>query len=464
VKFSLISATSIFALLSASVGVAQAGVQSTALTQSNLYDLVRDGITSSDGGDRTVTSQDLSISASVALETGILHWLTPSFVGPIDLTAKIPGYPTIALGAVPGTRPDDDLASSVTGSAQSDVVLKARALGTARVASLIGTVGSGPPPDDKSDSTVFVAAGKPPGFNDGGNEAGSTRVNAYAFAPSSTSTATITVAGAGNLPRQGFGGGFAGVAANSLRAGPPTLADSTPPAGVQAPATVALADTVQPTLGFKYTPVSHTARKDVTVAASFSDAITASGNLAQNVTAPAAVQTSQLQSGPGRSTIDKIQTSQLQPGSGQSGRSASGKIQTSQVQPGSATAKVQTSELQSGQDNLGRIQTSEAEARLSGLIDLSETPQSPKSGTHVDGTRTLISASVSANPSATAALYMANVVNAVRTLPAGQSVEAFEVGPSSGPRNSASPTTVSDPLHGKVMASAGALNNSLALP
>jgi hypothetical protein len=441
VKLSLISATSIFALLSASVGVAQAGVQSAAATQLNLYDLVHDGMTSSDGGDRTVAIQDLSVSATVALETGTRHWQTTSFVGPVDLTAKILGYPTTPLGAAPGTRPDEELATSVNAPAEYDVIRKARAIGQARIASLIGTVGNGRSPEDKSNSTVFVAAGNPLGFNDGGNEAGSPRANGYAFGPGSTSTATITIAGAGNLPRQGFSGGFGVVQSNSLRAGPPTLADSTPPAGVQASPAVTLADTVQPTMGFKYAPLSHPARKDVTVAASFSDAITATGNLAQNVAAPATVQTSQLQSAPGRST--------------------NGKVQTSLLQPGSAPAKVQTSELQTGQG----FQTSEAETRLNRLIDLSATAQYPQSRTHVDGTRTMISASVSANPSVTAALYMANVVNAVRTAPAGQSVEAFEVGPLSGPRNSASAgTTVSDPLHGKVMASAGPLNNSLALP
>ena len=442
-KFSLISATSIFALLSASAGVAQAGVFGTARVPSNLYDLVHDGMTSSDGGDRTVASQDLSVSATAALEAATRHWRTSTATGSVDLTAEIQGYPVVPLGAAPGTAPEEELASSVTGSGQWDVVRKARALGQARVAALIGTVGNGPPADDKSDSTVFVSVGSSAGFN-GGNELGP-RVNAYAFAPSSTSTATITVAGGGNLSRQGFGGGFGLAASNSLQAVPPTIADAAPPVGALSPPATVLADTLQPSLGYQYAPVNRPARKDAAVAASFSDAVTASGNLAQNMTAPAKIQTSQLQAVPGRGTTARVQTSQLQ----------------DQGQPSS---KTQTSELQPGQGNLGRLQTSEVDTRLSQLIDLSGTAQGENTTTHVDGTRTMISASVSANPSATAALYMANAVNAARAIPDGQSVEAFQIGPTSGPRQAGPGSTVSDPLHGKVMASAGALNNSLALP
>jgi hypothetical protein len=470
VKISLISATSILALLSVSAGLARAAVLSEVSAQSNLYDLVHDGMTSSDGGDRTVTSQDLSVTATMALAAATSHWQTATFVGPVDLTATTQGFPTTSLGAVPGTKPDDDLASSVV-SGQWDASRKARAIGQARIASLIGTVGNGPPPNDKSDSTVFVAAGSSIGFSDGGGEVGGARESVYAFAPSSTSSATITVAGAGNLSRQGFGGGFGVLAANSLRAGSPTVAYAAPPPGDSGPSSVALADTLQPTLGYRYAPVRQPAAKDEAEAAGFSGAMTASGNLARNLTAGpgATVQTSQLPLGvgqQGRSVNGRFQTSQSLTGAGQPSRSANGKIRSSQLQtaagqPGqSATGNVKTSELQPD-----RLQSGEAAARLSQLIDLSATIQGPPSATHVDGTNAFISASVSANPSATAALYMANVINSVRTVPAGQTVEAFEIGPASGPRNPANAgTTVADPLHGKVMASAGALNNSLALP
>lgn len=452
-KFSLISATSILALLAASVGPACAGVLSAAPGQSNLYDLVHDGMTSSDGGDRTVTPQDLSVSATVALQTASRRWRTASFVGPVDLAAPTQGYPTNPLSAVPGTKPDDDLASSVVVSEQWDAMRKARSIGQTRIASLIGTVGNGPPPNDKSDSTVFVATGRPSGFNDTNGGAEGPGEAVYAFAPSSTSSTTITVAGAGNLSRQGFGGGFGVVAANSLRAGPPTVAAAASPAGAAAPPSVALADASRPTLGYSYAPVSNPTMRE---AAGIGDAVAANGNLARN---------------PSAGTIANVQTSQVQVGAGRPGRTAAGKLQTSQAQAGiaqpgrPANSKLQSSELQSGQGQPGLIPPRDAAARLSQLIDLSETIQGAPSTTQVDGTNTFISASVSANPSATAALYMAKVVNATRIIPAGQSVEAFEIGPASGARNqTAAGATVSDPLHGKVMASAGALNNSLALP
>jgi hypothetical protein len=59
---------------------------------------------------------------------------------------------------------------------------------------------------------------------------------------------------------------------------------------------------------------------------------------------------------------------------------------------------------------------------------------------------------------------MASVVNAARAGQPTPSVEAFEVGPAAGQKTQAMVTTVSDPIRGKIMASAGALNNSLALP
>ena len=50
--------------------------------------------------------------------------------------------------------------------------------------------------------------------------------------------------------------------------------------------------------------------------------------------------------------------------------------------------------------------------------------------------------------------------NAVEDIRGEWSVEAFEVGPAAGFRA----TTVTVPLRGRIMASTGALNNSLTLP
>ena len=72
------------------------------------------------------------------------------------------------------------------------------------------------------------------------------------------------------------------------------------------------------------------------VEASFSDAVTATGNFAQ-LYVPARIQTSELQSGsgqPGRVANGKIQSGELQVGRGQPGQNGTGKIETSQLQSG----------------------------------------------------------------------------------------------------------------------------------
>lgn len=426
-KFSLISATSVFALFSAAVGAANAAVLTAAPNQMNIYDLVHDGVTSSDGGDRTVTRRDPLVSAVVALESTTANWREASFTGPVDPSAAAgTAFSRIPLGAAPGTRPDDDFATPVAGAWRWNAWQKAHAIGLVRIAPLIGTIGTGPSTGEKPGTTVFVAAGSAPSFSDrdaGRDDARRSSV-AVAFAPSSTSTATITVAGAGNF-RQRSGGGFSVAAANSLQ----VMAQADEPA----PRPVALADPAKPTLGYHYAPAASATAKGNAVEASFSDAVTANGVFAR-ITPPA--------------TSAKIQTSELRSRRGQPGQATNG--------------NVQTSESGSWQRQPGQFSDAAAYGKL---IDLTQPIESPAVATQVDGTRTFISASVSANPSTSAALYMANVVNAAATVPAGQTVEAFQVGPTPGQRvQGGSGTTVADPLHGKIMASAGPLNNSLALP
>jgi hypothetical protein len=455
VKFSLISATSIIALFSAALGPAHAGSVSATPGQTSIYDLVHDGMTSSDGGDGTVALQDLTVSATQALEATSGGWGTAGFTGKVDeLVAAGNAYPAVPLGAAPGTHAIDDLVAPVVIASQNmDALRKARAIGTERMASLIGTIGGGPAaPDTKAGSTVFVSAGSPVGFTDGGDMDGGHRASsvAFAFAPSSSSTATITVAGAGNLSRQKFAGGLSVIAANSLQATPAAIVDTAP--------SVAMSDAARPTLGYNYAPVPtaavNPAAKTSTVAAVFSDVVTASGAQVADRVVPATIQTSQVQSGTG-----KIQTSQLQPG-----QAANGSIQTSQIQGGNN--KLRTSELLADQAQSVRYQTSEAAVALSKLLDLSQPPTSQHGNTQADGTRAFISASVSVNPTATAVRYMADAVNATPVSTAGQSVEAFQIGPTPGATRTQAnaATTVADPLHGKILASAGPLNSNLALP
>jgi hypothetical protein len=355
------------------------------------------------------------------------------------------------LGAAAGTTPESELASPANGMLAQDSGRKAYEIGKARMASLIGT--AGPSSSEKTGNTVFVAAGSAIAFNDGGNGAQGSSTT-YTFGPGSTSTATITIAGAGNLSRQRGGGAPYVVASNSLQVANPIATDASQG--------VALSEAAQPTLGYNYTPAANAAATGNAVAASFSDAITATGILAQNMRSvtPARVQTSQVQPNAGQSANGAILTSQVQPSVGQT---TNGTVQTSEIQPNtgqSANGTVQTSEVQRDPSQL----TADA-VNYDKLIELTRKQMGLLADLQGDGTRTLVSTSVSASPSVTAALRMANVVNATRLGPIGQSVEAFQVGPSSGPKTqTVAATTVADPIKGKVMASAGPLNSSLALP
>jgi hypothetical protein len=81
-----------------------------------------------------------------------------------------------------------------------------------------------------------------------------------------------------------------------------------------------------------------------------------------------------------------------------------------------------------------------------------------------DGTRTILSASVSVGPPA-AADYLASIIRAAPADPSAQTIETFQMGPASGSRSLAGQTTsVADPLSGKIVTGVGALNNLLALP
>jgi hypothetical protein len=479
VKFSLISATSIFALLSASIGPAHSAVLDTAQAQQNIYDLVHDGLASSDGGDNTVTNQDPMVTAVIALEASVNALQSISFTGRIDqLAAAGNGYPLIPLGVARGAKPDEDLASATSGTTPIDAMQKARNVGQERLASLVGSVGNGPSPKDAPGDTVFIASTGKPSFTDAGGDAdgASGPSVAYAFAPSSTSTATFTVAGTGNMSRQWAGNDSYVVAANSLQAAP--QADTNASSGVK------MAEAGEPTLGYSYAPAAKTAAKGNEVAASFSDAISATGNVAQLIPAMtfARVQTSQVLPGgapqPGQSVTGRTLTSQAANRSGRPNEVMTSQIQKSQFQAidGPGSGKVQTSQLQPGSGRPDQFLTSQIQKSQFQFLDATSTTKKPadliealldpNDGSQAgDSTRTLISTSVSANPSETAATYMASVIRQTPAAPAAQSIEAFEVGPTPGQKTEANAgTKVTDPLQGKIMASAGPLNGALALP
>jgi hypothetical protein len=111
------------------------------------------------------------------------------------------------------------------------------------------------------------------------------------------------------------------------------------------------------------------------------------------------------------------------------------------------------------------LPTSGAAATYARLIDVTLPIDGQANTTWLDGTRTFLPASVSANPTAMAGRYVASVLNAAPANQSGQTVEAFQIGQTRGPNTSDGATTsVADPLRGKIMAGAGPLDNSLALP
>lgn len=85
--------------------------------------------------------------------------------------------------------------------------------------------------------------------------------------------------------------------------------------------------------------------------------------------------------------------------------------------------------------------------------------------TRPDGTRRFLPASVSANPAAAAAQYVARVLDAALAGVSEQTVEAFQIGPIKAARTpGGAAASVTDPLQGKILAGVGPLDNALALP
>jgi hypothetical protein len=109
------------------------------------------------------------------------------------------------------------------------------------------------------------------------------------------------------------------------------------------------------------------------------------------------------------------------------------------------------------------LPTNEQTALYVRLIDVTLPIEGQSNATWVDGTRTFLPASVSANPTVMAARYVMRVIDAAPASQARQTVEAFQIGQTKGPQDGAT-NSVADPLRGKIMAGVGPLDNSLALP
>ena len=117
----------------------------------------------------------------------------------------------------------------------------------------------------------------------------------------------------------------------------------------------------------------------------------------------------------------------------------------------------------SGRTNLPP--TSEDAAIYARLIDVTLPIEGQVNASSADGTRTFLPASVSANPTATVVSYITSVRDAASANNAGPTVEAFQIGPTTGAHTSDGATaSVTDSLRGKIVAGGGPLDTSLALP
>lgn len=398
-------------MFSALGGPADAGVFSVTPVQSSVYDLIRDGKTSSDGGDSTVKDQDQTTTAITALKLVASRWQNGSFVGQVDEIGNAANVILhVPLGAAKGTKSEQEPASPIV-LGQSDAVNIAQTVGQTRLSSLIGSVGYGSVVNDRVGATVFVAAVSTNLFAPGRNLTNAPPGTAVASAPSSTSTTTITVAGVGGFSRAEGRGGSVTLTANGLQG--PTIALGTS-VHVTSP------NRTQPSIGYNYTLPPNEGAK-VTALASFSDVVTANG-VASSL---------HDTDGPNKARIGILQMGMGQP-------------------LGLTIGQRSTAEV-----SMGYVKQTDT------LLPTQPRDFDVRSG----GTSTFMSASVGVDPRAITGGVMAHVIQSARTGPAKQSVETFRVGsPSTSGSRDALTATISDPLRGKIMASSGALNTSLALP
>ena len=409
-KFPLISAASVLAMFAQSAG---AGILSAPSSQNNLYDFVRDGETSFDGGDSTVKSLDRVDTAIAALELAAGRRQTGGFVGPIDEAANAGNaFPKIPLGAVNGTDSGQDFASSASAPEQTFVVRKAQAAARERMSSLIGFVGSGSVVNESRGGTVFVALVGTTVISPGGISDNRARASAIASTHGNTSTTTITIAGIGILPRaEGRSGTFIATT-NGLQSSTAVIGPSDQ---------FILSSAPQPPILYNYAPPAIPGGKINTTTASFSDTVTASDRMAI-VNDP---------NGLGKARIDSVEVNRVHPSDVIAGQQLTADIAIADAKQTGESRRLQLRESD------GRFGRTKAFPSMSGTLD----SQAITGG------------------------VVAELINSVRNQTAKQLAEAFQVGsPSSSKIRDAATVVVSEPLRGKIMASSGALNNSLVLP
>ena len=507
-KFSLISATSVFALLSASIGSGHASLISTAGSPAPVFDLARGP--ASEGAPRSPSS--LAVAALGVMGGGLQ---TASSTGKVDYAAAAGmAYPAVPMGAAAGTQRDETVSSSVVGMSTTDPVARARAVGQARMMALIGTVDGTTAKKSSTGATVFVAAGSLTGFGDGDSASNIGRGTAMAatFAPSSSSTATITIAGAGNLSRQRNGGatymadgkpmqattlargetispvmlsanaapatgyrytpGMAAEAANATAKARLTDASSTPVPQPDPANATRLSDRA-PATPAPMTQVTPTKQVTTDVPASFGGGVTATGTVARVVqpmpermvdVVPAStvrIQTSQAKA-------ERLQTSDMPAAfnnvvsaTGQMARVASAGGARMMDLVGSIAPMADQTPVKPVLPN--QMKMVDASVTYKQLLDYTRNMEIARTEIDAYGSQVYLSASVSANPTANIVRFLATISGSPAIAPAGRSVEAFQVHtPTNGRTFKIS--TIDDPLSAKVLASAGPLNSALALP
>lgn len=426
------------------------------------------------------------------------------------LTATGRADPSAVLGSVPpmaaarGTKDDAGVivASDIAFFLSTDAYQKAAAVGRSRVAPLIGSVGGVDGPDSKRGGSVFVATANAGAFADDASMAVRFRNSptAIAFGPGSTSTAAITVAAAGTLQRQQVP--FISLA-KSLQTTTPASGDT-----VQ---TVDASGKAKPAPEFTFVVNPPTGARGATSGASFGNWMTVRG------TAPSIEQTRQTENLPLVPGAPKLQSVRAEPLKGMDARRDA---QDTRAKPdlvaGVNSPRIETSSVAAAPQRLiqaqaqvpawgtvlerfqtGRLEQEQAPIALTPSIPIAAAsdPARPSDllveqmralqikgvGTAVrvrqgldpaqitesrSGAKaqTDLSASVSIDPrSATMRRVLSNLDGGVPAV-AARSVEAFLIGETAARTPMAKATTVTVPLQDKIVVSAGALNNFLALP
>ncbi len=481
-KLSLISATSIVALFSAYSSPTRAAIVNIDSGQSIVFDLAQ-GLSPTRSSGMTVPLDPAALAAQ-ALRSVSGGLQSGGFTGRLDYAVTIgSGFTSVPMGAVAGSKRNDEVASTVLGENSVDPIEVARMVGRTRMSALIGTISGNRQKQENLGGTVFVAVGTLSDFNDNGGMATAARATgtAVAFGPGSSSTATITMASALNSSRQRPGGSFYTVDGATVQTKTLASGDASPINQVR------YTDIGATTRGFQYAPglAASSGRAPLNAAAQPSEAMTAApGNATKTVDLPAgfnAAVTARrdvVQAAPSYSDRVVDVTPPLSTVSRQTGQTQLSKLQRMDI-PASFSEAVTASGamprvtmvesrrfIPAGPRVPGTDGPAQSEAVLLNykqLLEVTRNLEITRRETDSDGTQVYISASVSADPSANIVRFMSMIVRPTVASPTNRSVEAFQIGTPSGSK-AIKISTINDPLGIKVMASGGPLNDTLALP